>query len=146
MNVHLSLCAFFCILMVFFFSSALAKETLSEALPQSELSMWLETLSEEERFKAEAIVADHATRIQTLQLQIHQKLAALRALRFDSKSSPETLPRLGFELQTLKKEIGNVYYTLCLELRHSLGVCPKIKHVSGCCTKIEQKKKSNRHF
>ena len=85
---------------------------------------WLGTLSEDQRRTAEKILAEKNPQIQTLQLKIHQLLLALRALRYDDHSSPDTLPRLGYELQTLRLALRAEYETLSKTLVTHVGSSP----------------------
>ncbi|MBQ7584932.1 MAG: hypothetical protein IJU40_01620 [Desulfovibrionaceae bacterium] len=59
--------------------------------------------------------------IKELQQILTLKLSELRSLRYDQKSSPEALPKLGLELQELRSKIYQEYSELSKDLT-SMGV------------------------
>ncbi|MBQ7739465.1 MAG: hypothetical protein IJT59_07420 [Desulfovibrionaceae bacterium] len=94
--------------------------------PWETIETWIGTLSDEKRLAARLKVAAHKNNITNLQATLRQKLAELRTLRYDSRSSPETLPRLGLELQEIRKKLLLEYDALTKGLNQTIGSSPKL--------------------
>ena len=90
------------------------------------LDPWLAALPDAKRKLATATLMRAEPRLLALQNQIRQKMTELRALRYDKSCSPETLPRLGRELislrDALKKELARLQNELCA----AFGKCPEL--------------------
>ena len=108
---------------------SLAKDSQQNALfnpPWETIEIWIDTLSDEKRLAARIKVDAHKDKICDLQASLRQKLAELRTLRYDSRSSPETLPKLGLELQEIRANLRKEYESLAQDLKVTTGSEPKI--------------------
>ncbi|MBR4742075.1 MAG: hypothetical protein IK079_04175 [Desulfovibrio sp.] len=95
------------------------------ALPlEDALIPWLENLSPNQREAAKLILQQSQPKIHELQKKLRLKLTELQALRFDQHFTPESLPKLGKELQLLRQQLATLYTTLELQLSQ-LSEVPK---------------------
>lgn len=81
----------------------------SEEIYIQAIRQWLSSLPPQKRIITRKILKDAHPVMHSLRMAIREKKAQLSSLSFDSNTLPETLPRLGLELQKLK-------HTLKLEL------------------------------
>ena len=88
---------------------ALAQNKAIAAPSWEAIEAWISTLSDEQRLVARLKVDAHRDKINDLQARLRQKLAELRSLRYDSRSTPETLPRIGMELQEIRASLRQEY-------------------------------------
>lgn len=70
-----------------------------------DLDDWLQSLSPVQQAKAKSILEETRPRIKELRKRIQNKMVELESLNYDQETSPETLPRLGRELQLLRDEL-----------------------------------------
>lgn len=70
-----------------------------------DLDEWLQSLSPVQQAKAKSILEETRPRIKELRKRIQNKMVELESLSYDQETSPETLPRLGRELQLLRDEL-----------------------------------------
>lgn len=70
-----------------------------------DLDEWLQSLSPVQQAKAKSILEETRPRIKELRKRIQNKMVELESLNYDRETSPETLPRLGRELQLLRDEL-----------------------------------------
>ena len=76
-------------------------------MPMSALGMPLDLLPPQKCAKAIAIMDDFKKKSFNLRQLIATKKHELESLSFDQKTSPDTLPRLGYELQVLRDRRRN---------------------------------------
>lgn len=116
---------------------ALAKDPLCGPPPCPEkgpaaLDAWLQSLPPEQRLKARAIMADHERQVRELRHRIMQKKRELEHLCYAQDTPPETLPRLGRELQQLRDELRALFLRADQQMRAKLGVAPGRPASRGC--------------
>ncbi len=70
-----------------------------------DLDEWMQSLSPVQQARAKSILAEARPRIKELRKRIQNKMVELESLNYDRATSPETLPRLGRELQLLRDEL-----------------------------------------
>ena len=100
---------------------ALAQNKAIAAPSWEAIEAWISTLSDEQRLVARLKVDAHRAKINDLQARLRQKLAELRSLRYDSRSTPETLPRIGMELQEIRASLRQEYEALNEDLSSTFG-------------------------
>lgn len=86
---------------------------------------WLDTLPYEKQAKARKIMQDVHPTMQSLRDAIREKKAQLASLTYGKDTTPETLPRLGLQLQqlraALKEELKRLKNRLNTEARVDMG-------------------------
>ncbi|WP_165078803.1 MULTISPECIES: periplasmic heavy metal sensor [unclassified Desulfovibrio] len=83
---------------------------------------WLETLPEGQREQALKILQEAHPDVHALRVRIREKKAELESLRFDSTTPPDTLPRIGLELQMLRSQLRRRLLHISEVLRTEVGV------------------------
>ena len=83
---------------------------------------WLATLPPVQREQARTILRAAHPGIHALRERIREKKAELAALSFDSATPPDTLPRLGRELQILREQLRRRLLLVSERLRGEVGV------------------------
>lgn len=83
---------------------------------------WLDSLPAEQQKQARKILRDAHPGLHELRVRIREKTTALAELRFSSATPPDTLPRLGQELQRLRAQLRRRLHTVNERLRHEVGV------------------------
>lgn len=83
---------------------------------------WLETLPEGQREQALKILQEAHPDVHALRVRIREKKAELESLRFDSSTPPDTLPRIGLELQMLRSQLRQRLLHISEVLRTEVGV------------------------
>ena len=83
---------------------------------------WLKTLPNEQEAAARKILREAHPEIHDLRRAIYDKRMELTALSFGKKTSPETLPRLGQELQYLRRALRAKLENINNRLRTEAGV------------------------
>lgn len=86
------------------------------------IRLWLDSLEPFKRERARAILREAHPYLEDLREAIRDKKAQLAALSFDRGTSPETLPRLGMELQKLKASLRDRLKQVTNRLRFEAGV------------------------
>ncbi len=82
----------------------------------------LEDLPQEKKVKAEAILSDSLGKLNELDSQISVKKNELLSLTYSETADPETLPRLGLDLQRLRSQMRETLARVNLRLRQEAGV------------------------
>lgn len=89
------------------------------------IKAWLQHLSPAQRAQAIAIIDEYSPRVNDLRRRILQKKNELAQLSYNQNTSPETLPRLGHELQQLRDELRTLLQRadqrMCAEVGVPLG-------------------------
>lgn len=83
---------------------------------------WLETLPPVQQAQARKILQEAHPGVHALRERIREKKAQLAALSFDSATPPDTLPRLGQELQLLREQLRRRLILVNEQLRNEVGV------------------------
>ena len=83
---------------------------------------WLAGLPAVQREQARKILQEAHPGVHALRVRIREKKAMLESLRFDSATPPETLPRLGLELQILRSQLRRSLHQISELLRNEVGV------------------------
>lgn len=83
---------------------------------------WLDSLPAAQRERARKILREARPGLHELRVRIREKTAELAELRFNSATPPDTLPRLGQELQRLRTQLRRRLHTINELLRHEVGV------------------------
>lgn len=83
---------------------------------------WLAGLEPLQRERARAILREAHPAIHDLRVQIREKKAELEDLRFDSSTPPDALPRLGRELQQLRRQLRERLRIVSERLRSEAGI------------------------
>lgn len=83
---------------------------------------WLATLAPFQREKARKIMVEAHPALQNLRNAIRDKKSELASLSFDRGMPPETLPRLGMELQQLRSCLNNELKKVNEKLRYEAGI------------------------
>lgn len=83
---------------------------------------WLTTLPEGQRERALKILREAHPGVHALRDRIREKKAELAALSFDSTTPPDTLPRLGRELQILREQLRRRLLLVSEQLSNEVGV------------------------
>ena len=83
---------------------------------------WLETLPPRQRQLARKILQEAHPDVHVLRVRIRETKARLEALRFDSDTPTDTLPRLGLELQMLRNRLRKRLTEITEQLRTEVGV------------------------
>lgn len=83
---------------------------------------WLDSLPAAQQKQARKILREAHPGVHALRVRIREKTTALAELRFNSATPPDTLPRLGQELQRLRAQLRLRLHTVNEQLRHEVGV------------------------
>lgn len=83
---------------------------------------WLESLPADQREQAHKILREAHPDVHALRVRIREKKAELEELRFDSTTPPDTLPRIGLELQMLRNQLRRRLLHVSELLRTEVGV------------------------
>lgn len=83
---------------------------------------WLDSLPAAQQKQARKILREAHPGLHELRARIREKTTALAELRFSSATPPDTLPRLGQELQKLRAQLRQRLHTVNELLRHEVGV------------------------
>ena len=93
---------------------------------------WLEQLPPNQQNKARRIIDDARPRVRELRGRIREKMAELESLSYDQGTSPDTLPRLGRELQQLRDALRASLMDVDERLRREVGVSLGPPASRGC--------------
>lgn len=94
----------------------------SEEMYVQAIRQWLSTLPPAKRKLTREILREAHPVMHDLRMAIREKKAELSSLNFDQNMRPETLPRLGQELQTLRNSLRVEMDKLGFRLRDEAGV------------------------
>lgn len=94
----------------------------SEAQYVLAVQSWLKSLAPERREAARRIMLDAHPVLHDLREAIRDKKAQLAAIRFDRDTRPETLPRMGLELQKLRAALHTELSSLKERISREVGV------------------------
>lgn len=83
---------------------------------------WLNSLAPVEQATARKILREAHPRMRALRVAIREKKSQLAAISFDRHTRPETLPRLGQELQALRAALRKELKVVDQRLRNEAGV------------------------
>lgn len=83
---------------------------------------WLATLPPVQQVRARKILQAAHPGVHALRERIREKKAELAALSFDSSTPPDTLPRIGQELQLLREQLRRRLLLVNEQLRDEVGV------------------------
>lgn len=83
---------------------------------------WLDSLPPAQQEQARKILREAHPGLHELRVRIREKKAELAGLRFNSATPPDTLPRLGQELQRLRAQLRRRLHTINESLRNEAGV------------------------
>lgn len=83
---------------------------------------WLKTLPNNQEKVARTILREVHPELQDLRRAIYEKRLELAAISFDRKTKPETLPKLGQELQYLRKSLRSKLEKVNERLREEAGI------------------------
>lgn len=83
---------------------------------------WLESLPAGQREQARKILQAAHPDVHALRVRIREKKAELEGLRFDSDTPPDTLPRIGLEIQMLRSQLRRRLNQISELLRTEVGV------------------------
>lgn len=83
---------------------------------------WLDSLPAAQQERARKILREARPGLHELRVRIREKKAQLAELRFSSATPPDTLPRLGQELQRLRTQLRRRLHAINELLRHEAGV------------------------
>ncbi|MBD5641216.1 MAG: periplasmic heavy metal sensor [Desulfovibrio sp.] len=83
---------------------------------------WLDTLEPVQQEKARQIMREAHPGLQALRDAIRAKKSQLAAISFDRGMPPETLPRLGMELQKLRASLNRELEKVNEKLRYEAGI------------------------
>ena len=103
-----------------------------EASPVPGLGSWLEGLSPAQHIPAQQVVEDYLPRVQALRQRILLKKNELAQLRYDLETPPDTLPKLGRELQFLRDELRTLLLHADADMRRQAGVSLGTPLSRGC--------------
>ena len=113
-------------------------------ISMSALGMPLDLLPPQKCAKAIAIMDDFKKKSFYLRQLINTKKCELESLSFDQKTSPDTLPRLGYELQVLRDELRAVHMNADQRMRLEVGVPLGTLASRGCSMDFEHTAWSDR--
>lgn len=97
-----------------------------------DMDAWLEQLSPTQQAKARVIMDEVRPRIRELRARIRDTMAELESLSYDQGTSPETLPRLGRELQLLRDELRATLLEMDKRMLRETGVSLGSPMSRGC--------------
>lgn len=104
------------------------KDSASDLSPEREahytrsVLQWLAGLPATQREQARKILQEAHPEVHALRVRIRETKARLEALRFDSATPTDTLPRLGLELQMLRNQLRQRLLHISELLRTEVGV------------------------
>lgn len=87
-----------------------------------DIDEWLAELSPSQRAKARIIIDEVRPNVRELRARIREKMTELESLSYDQATSPDTLPRLGRELQLLRDELRATLLEMDKRLLREVGV------------------------
>ena len=93
-----------------------------EAGYKRSLLKWLDNLPQGQREKARKILNEAQADVQALRARIRQKKAELEALRLDSSTPPDTMPRIGVEIRSLRSQLRQRLLRVTELLRSEAGI------------------------
>ena len=93
---------------------------------------WLQQLSPSQRAKAQAVIDEYSPKVNELRKSIMQKKNELAHLSYNQNTSPETLPRLGHELQQLRDELRALLQRADQRMDNEVGVPLGSPQTRGC--------------
>lgn len=104
--------------------SARAPEAAQDYAPAyvQNMRQWLSRLTPEQEARARKVISAIHPQMHELRVLIHEKKAELEAFSYDSSTTPETLPRIGHELQRLRRRLTILLTILDTRLREEVGV------------------------
>ena len=86
------------------------------------LDVWLDYLPPSQRMKAQSIMEEYRPKVQDLRQRIISKKNELQELSYNRNTSPDTLPRLGRELQVLRDELQSMLIHADQRMRREVGI------------------------
>lgn len=86
------------------------------------IRQWLNSLATHEQNIARKILREAHPRMRALRIAIREKKSQLAAISFDKHTRPETLPKLGQELQALRSALRNELKHVDRRLREEAGI------------------------
>lgn len=98
---------------------------------------WLSGLPPEQGARARAILDEERPAIQELRARIHAKMDELDSLSYNANTPSDALPRLGWELQTLRDELRARYRHVRQRLLDEAGVDFPGHRGRGCRSMIK---------
>ena len=98
----------------------------------ADMRAWLQQLSPSQRAKAQAVIDEYSPKVNELRKSIMQKKNELAQLSYNQKTSPETLPRLGHELQQLRDELRDLLQRADQRMDNEVGVPLGSPQTRGC--------------
>ena len=98
----------------------------------ADMRAWLQQLSPEQRAKAQAVIDEYSPKVNELRKSIMQKKNELAHLSYNQNTSPETLPRLGHELQQLRDELRALLQRADQRMDNEVGVPLGSPQTRGC--------------
>lgn len=96
------------------------------------LENWLNALSPTQRVKALTVLDDARPGITDLRRKIQDKKVQLQNLSYDRDTSPDTLSRLGRDLQILRDELRAAFSSLDERMRNEVGEALSPPKSRGC--------------
>lgn len=93
---------------------------------------WLSELPADQRDRARAILDEERPAIEDLRARIHAKMDELDSLSYNANTPSDALPRLGWELQTLRESLRSRYRRVRERLQLEAGVNFPVKRGRGC--------------
>ncbi len=106
--------------------------------PLPALGVPLEHLPPQQRIKAFVIISEFSPKVYELRQRIINKKSELEDLNFDKKTSPDTLSRLGWDLQVLRDELRSVLTHADQRMRLEVGIPLGTPTSRGCSMDFEQ--------
>lgn len=100
------------------------------------LSSWLEGLPPMQRAAAQQVVDHYLPQVQALRQRILLKKNELAQLRYDLETPPDTLPRLGRDLQHLRDELRALLLRADADMRSQAGVALGAPLSRGCAMEV----------
>ncbi len=86
------------------------------------LNVRLDYLPLSQRMEAQIIVAEYRPKVRELHQRIYSKKSELEDLRYNRTTLPNTLPRLGRELQILRDELQALLIQADQRMRREVGI------------------------
>ncbi len=123
-----------------------AQNQQGEALPppamrtaMSTLDVWLDYLPPSQRMKAQLIMEEYRPKVRDLRQRIFSKKSELEELSYNRNTSPDTLPRLGRELQVLRDELQALLIHADQRMRREVGIPLGTLASRGCSMEFTSK-------
>lgn len=104
------------------------------------LDVQLDYLPLSQRMEALIIVAEYRSKVRDLQQRICSKKSELEDLSYNSTTLPNTLARLGCELQTLRDELQALLIQADQHMRRELGIPLGTLVGRGCSMEFTKQK------